>query len=266
MHLIQIVIFSIVEGLTEFLPVSSTAHLIITAKLLNVSSTSFVKLFEVVIQSGAVLAVILLYLKMVWANKKIWLWLTLSFLPTAVIGLLLYKTIKGVFFGSFIGIAINLIWLGIGFIIVEKIIHKKKIYLIKTINNISCQEAILIGLGQSLAVFPGVSRAGAVILTMLLLKYKRKDAVIYSFLLSVPTILAASAYDLFKFSQKATLTTSQISPLLIGTVLSFILAIFAVKWLIRFIQKHSLAGFGYYRIILGLIILSTILLSRTSLF
>ncbi|NOY89230.1 MAG: undecaprenyl-diphosphate phosphatase [FCB group bacterium] len=266
MHPIQVVVFSVVEGLTEFLPVSSTAHLILTAKLFNVPGTDFVKLFEVVIQSGAVLAVVFLYLKMVWLNKKIWLWLTYSFLPTAIVGLFLYKIIKGVFFESFLGIAINLIWLGIGFLIVEKFIRKGRIHLVKTVNDIGWREAVFIGLGQSLAVFPGVSRAGAVILTMLLLRYKRKDAVVYSFLLSVPTILAASAYDLLKFSQRATLTASQLTPLLIGTVLSFIFAVFAVKWLIRFVQKHSLAGFGYYRITLGLIILLIMLLNNVGLF
>ncbi len=259
MTILQAVILSIVEGLTEFLPISSTAHLIITTKILNLDQNDFVKLFEIVIQSGAMLAIILLYTKKLWQNKDLIKYLTASFMPTAFFGLILYSILKKYLFQADIMIAVNLISVGAVFIIVEKMIKKKNIKLILNLKDMNLRWAFLIGIAQSFAIFPGVSRAGAVILAMLILGYKRKPAVEYSFLLAVPTILSAGAYDLYKTSQTLFLSKQEVFLITLGCIVSAITAFAAVKWLLKFLQSHTLEIFGWYRILAGIIYLMLIL-------
>jgi len=244
------VILGIVEGLTEFLPISSTAHLIISSRLLNIPQTEFQKFFEVFIQAGAILSVVFLYFNYAFKNPLLIKKVAASFLPTALVGFLLHKIIKEVFFESFALIIGSLVVIGLLFIVVEYLIKNKKIELSKTIKNLSWTDALIIGLGQSLAVIPGISRAGIVILAMMVKGYRRDEAAVYSFLLAVPTIIAAAGYDLLKTDFAVLSEPDNILFLSAGFVVSFITAYISVKWLIGYLKKHSLIPFGVYRILL----------------
>lgn len=254
MSLINALIQGIVEGVTEFLPVSSTAHLIITSKFLNIPQTDWQKFFEVFIQSGAILAIVLLYWQYFIKHKKIQLNIFLSFLPTAIVGYLLFGVIKNIFFESTGLIIVALSLVGAIFILLEYLVKEKKIVLHKSLMQISWIDAVLIGSVQALAVLPGVSRAGAVIVVMMLLGYKREDAAIYSFLLAVPTILAASALDFYKMSGQFAGMGETLLYVVTGFIASFVTAYFSVKWLIGYLKKNSLAPFGLYRILLAIIL------------
>jgi len=254
MDLLKTIVLGMVEGVTEFLPISSTAHLIITSKLLNISQTDFQKLFEVFIQSGAILSVVFLYFNQLKGNFKILKNLFFSFLPTALVGFFLYKVIKNVFFDSLNLIAFSLFFVGIFFIIIEILVNKKKIVLKKKIEEINIFDALIIGLAQSFAVIPGVSRSGVVILSMLILGYQRDQSAKYSFFLSIPTIFMASFYDLYKSKDIFLTNLNQLWMLLIGFFVSFIFALISVKWLLGFLKKNSLIIFGIYRILLAIIL------------
>lgn len=258
MNFINALILGLVEGVTEFLPISSTAHLIITSKLLNISQTEFQKFFEVFIQSGAILAVVLIYWKTILKNKQLMVNIILSFIPTAIVGFLLRKVIKNVFFQSFTLIAISLFVVGLLFIIFEFLLKKKIIKTDKKINQMTIIQALMIGLGQSLAVVPGVSRAGIVILTMMILGFDREESALYSFVLAVPTLLAASAFDFLKTNPKIIFSGSNPLFLLTGLVVSFFSALLAIKWFIGYLQKNSLTYFGVYRVTLALLLFFTI--------
>jgi|SRR3989338_2055108 len=255
MNIFHSIILGIIEGFTEFLPVSSTFHLIWTSRFLGLTQSDFTKLFEVFIQGGAVLAVIFLYFKEVMRDRQLIIKLVLSFIPTALFGFLMYKIIKGVFFESTQTITIAFILVGIVFLVVEYLIQKEWLKLEKNIAKLSYGQAILIGVVQSLSVLPGVSRAGAVILGMMFFKFKRSEAAKYSFMLSVPTILAASLYDFYKMQEVVFESTDKLGILLIGFAVAFVSAYVGVKWLTDFLQNHSLSFFGWYRIILGIILL-----------
>ena len=251
MDVLNAIILGIIEGITEFLPISSTAHLIITSKLLNIPQTEFQKFFEVFIQSGAILAVVFIYWKVIYQSKNLLKNIILSFFPTAIIGLLLHKVIKNIFFESFTLIAVSLFIIGLFFIIFEFLLKKKVVKKTKKIIQMTVLQALLIGVGQSLAVVPGVSRAGAVILTMMILGFNREESALYSFVLAVPTLLAASLLDFIKTDPQLIFSGSNPLFLFIGLITSFFSALLAVKWFIRFLQKNSLVPFGVYRIILA---------------
>lgn len=254
MNLINALILGIVEGVTEFLPISSTAHLIITSKLLKIPTTEFIKFFEVFIQSGAILAVLLLYYSYVIKNKEIIKKIIVSFIPTAIIGFLLHKIIKTIFFESYYLIIGSLFFIGLLFIIFEYLVKNKRIKLVKSINRLDIYQAAIIGLIQSLAVIPGVSRAGAVMLGMMMFGYKRDEAALYSFLLAVPTILAASALDFVKTDFSIISNLNNLLFLIVGFVTSFLTAYFSIKWLIGYLQKKSLIVFGVYRVLTSFIL------------
>ncbi len=258
MTILHAIILGIVEGLTEFLPVSSTAHLIITSQFLGLSQTEFMKFFEVFIQSGAILTVFFLYLKYLLKNKQVIKFILISFLPTAVIGLFLYKIIKNIFFKSNLLIVFTLAFVGVLFLIIEFLIKRKKIALHKTINHLTINHALFIGLFQSLAVIPGVSRAGIIIIGMILLGYKRQEAAKYTFLLAVPTILAATGLDFVKTIGTVSIAVNEILLLVVGFFTSFLVAYFIIKWFINYLQNNSLVVFGIYRIILAIILLQII--------
>ena len=255
MNIIQAVILGIVEGITEFLPISSTFHLILTSDLLKISQSDFTKLFEVFIQSGAILSVALLFFTDVVKYKELMKKVFISFLPTAVAGFILYKFIKQVLFENQILMVGIFALVGVAFLVVEWMIKKDKISLKKNIESLTYQEAFLIGIVQSLAVIPGVSRAGAVIIIMMLLGFKRDKAAYYSFLLSVPTIFAASIFDLYKMRTLIIQNSGNLYLLLLGFVVAFISAFIGIKWLIGYLQNHSLEFFGWYRILVGIILL-----------
>src|SRR3989338_9596747 len=249
MDVLNAFILGIIEGITEFLPISSTAHLIITSKLLNIPQTEFQKFFEVFIQSGAILAVVFIYWKVIYQSKNLLKNIILSFFPTAVVGLLLHKVIKNIFFESFILITVSLLVIGLFFIVFEFLLKKKIVKTNKKIIQMTIVQALLIGVGQSLAVVPGVSRAGIVILTMMILGFNREESALYSFVLAIPTLFAASAFDFIKTDPQLVFSGSNPLFLLVGLTTSFFSALFAIKWFIRFLlQKNSLSYFGVYRI------------------
>ena len=252
LSLLYTIILSIVEGITEFLPISSTAHLILTAHLLHIPQTEYMHFFEIFIQGGAIMAVFVIYIKKLWTNKKLWVLLGASFIPTGILGIIADKLLGNTLFESTYTILNALFWVGLLFIVIEILIHKHKIKLTKTIKDLNIKTAILIGVIQVLAVIPGVSRSGAIILGMLLLGYKRQDAVEYSFLLGLPTIGAAALYDAYKV-KAWTMPHELLTPVVLGTFLSFIFALLAVKWLIKYIKTHDLKIFGYYRMILAIL-------------
>ncbi|QQG44576.1 MAG: undecaprenyl-diphosphate phosphatase [Candidatus Roizmanbacteria bacterium] len=255
MNVVQAIILGVVEGATEFLPVSSTFHLIFTSKLLGIPQSDFIKLFEVFIQAGAILSVLFLYFKDIWSNKELLKKLLFSFVPTAVVGLLLYKVIKNVFFESDFLMLGVFGGLGIFFIVFEYLIKKDRIKLSKKISDLSVGQAIIVGLIQALAILPGVSRAGAVMLGMMFMRYNRDEAAKYSFMLAIPTIFAASFYDLYKMRDVAFAYSNNFLVLIIGFVTAFISSYFIVKWFIGFLKSNTLIPFGVYRIILAIILL-----------
>ncbi len=261
MHILQTIILGIVEGVTEFLPISSTFHLIWTSHFLGLPSNDFVNLFNVVIQGGAILAVIFLFAKEVLTNSALFLKLIISFIPTAGVALLFYKIIKSVFFEQIFFTTSVFVLVGLLFLLVEYLISKKIVSPSHEIKELAWKHALLIGFFQALAIVPGVSRAGAVLVGMMFLGYKRSEAAKYSFMLSVPTILAASLYDAFKMRDVILASSDGIFTLIIGSVIAFISALLCVKWLIAYLQTNSLAIFGWYRILLGILLLLFLILS-----
>lgn len=254
MDLIKAAILGLVEGVTEFLPVSSTAHLILTSKLLGIQQTDFIKFFEVFIQTGAIIVVFFMYLKYILDHQEIQLKILTSFIPTALVAFGLFKIIKGVFFESNKLIISALFVVGVVFLILEYFIKKGKLKLEKEKEKITYKDAVLVGLVQAISILPGVSRAGIVMVGMMLMGYKRKDAAEYSFLLSIPTILAAAFYDVYKIGPLLFLYSNKASFLVAGFIVSFISAYVVVKWFIEYLKKNTLTPFAIYRIILAIIL------------
>lgn len=249
MNYLQTVILGIVEGATEYLPVSSTFHLIWVSRFLGLAQSDFQKAYEVIIQAGAILAVIFLYWKIILKDKQLVLKILFSFLPTAVVGFILYKIIKNIFFENYLLQISVFLLVGLIFILYER--YQKNKTLKKTLINLNYKDCLIIGLAQSVAVIPGVSRAGAVILTMMLLNVKREEAAKFSFLLAIPTLLAASALDIVKTSPLLFSQTDKIGYLTVGFLAAFLSALIVVKWFIGFLERHTLSVFGWYRIVLG---------------
>jgi undecaprenyl-diphosphatase len=248
MDITQAIIFGIVEGITEFLPISSTGHLMLTARYLGIAQTEFVKSFEIAIQSGAILAVVVLYWKTLLGGLDIWKKLLVAFLPTAAIGALLYKFIKQFLLDSST-VVLWALFLGGGALILFELFHQEKEYAAKELSKISYPQAFLIGLFQSLAIIPGVSRSAATIVGGLVVGLKRKTIVEFSFLLAIPTMCAAMALDLFKSARA--FTAAQFSLLAVGLAVSFVVALIAIRFLLVFIQKHTFIPFGIYRILIA---------------
>jgi undecaprenyl-diphosphatase len=252
MTVIQTLILSVVEGLTEFLPVSSTAHLVLASQLLQVAQTDFVKSFEVIIQLGAILAVVALYFKELLKNVRLWFKIILAFLPSAVIGFFLYDFIKERLIGNGIVTALALIIGGVVFTLIDR---NKPSALINSDRQVSLKDLppvklLAIGLAQCLAMIPGVSRSAASIFGGVLAGLNKNDAVKFSFFLAIPTMLAATALDLYK----SNFSFSQYEMLLLalGFVGAFLTALVAIKSFIKFVQKYTFLPFGLYRIAVGL--------------
>lgn len=250
MNLIHAIILAIVEGLTEFLPVSSTGHLVLASSLMHIQETEFVKSFELFIQVGAILAVVYVYWRKLLDNTKMWKQLIAAFIPTAVIGLLLYKVIKNVLLGNSLITVISLALGGLVIIYLEKKYQESDKHL-ERIEDLPLKNAVWIGVFQSLSIVPGVSRAAATILSGMYLGLKRKTAVEFSFLLAIPTIVAASGLDLVK--TKFHFSGSEWMLLLVGLVVSFVVALFVIRWLIRFVSRNDFIGFGIYRIVIAVL-------------
>jgi len=251
MTIVQSILLAIVEGLTEFLPVSSTGHMILVSSLMKLENTEFLKTFEIVIQLGAILAVLMLYIKRFFVSINIYLKLFAAFLPTGIIGLLAYKTIKAYLFNP-ITVSIALIIGGIILIVLNRWSGEQKSKY-KSAEDMSFGDAIKIGLFQCLSMIPGVSRAAATIFGGIFSGFDRKLATEFSFLLAIPTMFAASGLDLIQ--SKDNIHGNDIFLLLIGAAVAFVFAIIAVKAFIAFVQKFGFKHFGYYRIILGVLFL-----------
>jgi len=256
MQYIQTIILGLLEGITEYLPISSTAHLSIGSALLRVQESDFTKSFEVIIQGGAILAVLVLYAKRLVDRPVIILKVAAGFVPTAVVGFLLYSLIKNVLIGNMVVIAVALAAGGAVIIIVERWYKKKA--MVSADTPVSIKHVFYIGLAQSLAVIPGVSRAAATIVGGLMLGYSRKMVTEFSFLLAVPTIAAAAGYDFIRSAN--ILSGGDIKILAFGFTVSFLAALATVKSLVKFVSTHTFRGFGWYRIALGASILLWIVL------
>ena len=268
-------ILGIIEGLTEFLPISSTAHMIIASEWLKIPNSEFLKTFEISIQLGAILAIVILYWKKIWSSWNLIGKIVAAFIPTSIIGLLFYKIVKNYLMDNTYIIAGALLIGGLILILFEKYYYKKnsdnqtlseQVKFDSEKSNqeeikISYKQAGIIGVFQALAIIPGVSRAAATIIGGLSLGITRKNIVEFSFLLAIPTMLGATGLDLYK--NRATLATIGTNDLIIwviGFIVSFITAIIGVKFFLKFIQKNSFVPFGWYRIVLGLIILAWLLI------
>lgn len=249
MDILNAIILGIVEGITEFLPISSTGHLILASRLLGITSTDFLKSFEIFIQSGAILAVILLYWRDIFTKFDLLKKVFIAFIPTAVIGLLFYKILKEYLLGNTTITLLSLFFGGIALIIVELSFKKRKIDE-RTVTQITYKNAILVGLIQSISIIPGVSRSAASIIGGMLLGMDRKTAVEFSFLLAIPTLLAATGLDLIKTN--FSFSTQEWIYLATGFLSSFIVAIIVIKWLVSYVKKYTFIPFGIYRIIIAI--------------
>ena len=274
--IIKSIIFGIVEGITEWLPISSTGHLILVEQFLKFEQVSpeFWSMFQVVIQFGAILAVVVLYLKKIWpftknkdkAIKKtgilsffdknimnLWGKILVGCIPAAIIGLLFDDVFEALFYNP-VCIAIALIVFGIAFIVIENWNKHRKGARDKN-SEITYKDAIIIGIFQLLAaIFPGTSRSGATIIGGLLIGLSRPNAAEFTFYLAIPTMLGASLLKLVKFG--FAFTGAEIIILLVGMIISFVVSMFVIKFLMSYIKKHDFKVFGYYRIILGILVLA----------
>jgi undecaprenyl-diphosphatase len=251
MDLQTAVILGIVEGVSEFLPISSTGHLILASHLMGLEHTEFLKSFEISIQVGAILSVVALYWRLLLVNLEVIKRVIVAFIPTGVLGLTLYKVVKGYLLGS-PNVVLWSLFLGGVFLIVFELWHREKEDDTGDMTRISYRDAFIIGLFQSIAMVPGVSRSASTIIGGLILGMKRKTIVEFSFLLAVPTMLAATVYDLMKSASQMSLP--QIDCLIAGFVTSFIVALLSIKFLLRFIQTHTFTAFGIYRILVAFIL------------
>jgi len=253
MDIIQAVILGIVEGLTEFLPVSSTGHLIVVSKWLGIEQNEINTSFEIVIQLAAILAVVANY-KEKFTLKKIDLWLkvTLAFIPIAVIGFLFGSQIKEVLFSVNV-VATMFIVGGIAFLILEYFYQESNAST-KEVEDLSYKQAAIIGLAQVLALIPGTSRAGSTIVGALLVGLNRKASTEFSFLLALPVMVAACGYELLQHYQE--FSEGNLVVLGIGFITAFVVAYFVMKLFIRFLEKFTFVAFGIYRIIFGLFLLA----------
>lgn len=261
--IIKAIILGIVEGLTEFLPVSSTGHLILVNQWLSFSE-EFTFLFDIVIQLGAIISVIIYFRKDIFPDKisnvlehdylMFWAKIVTAFIPAVVLGLLFNDFIEERLFNPTV-VSISLFIGGVLLIVFDR---KERSAKYNTVKELTFKVALMIGLFQCLAMIPGTSRSAATIIGALLLGSSRKLAAEFSFYLAIPTILGASAYSMLKTD--IIFTTDQIILLAVGFVVSFIVAIFVIQFLMNFIKKHSFVVFGYYRIILAIIMLLFILI------
>ena len=254
------ILLGLVEGLTEFLPVSSTFHLILASRLMGTAETDFTKLFEVFIQSGAILAVVILYWKRIQRDRTLVKKTLVAFIPTAILGVLAYRTIKEVFFESYAWMIAIFLLVGLLFVIFESLVKRGLVRPRKPLSELTYGSAVIIGLAQCLAFLPGGSRAGAVMLAMMLLGHRRDDSAAFSFLLAIPTIFSAAAYDLYKTRHVLLASGPQAWTLVAGFISAFAVAYFVVKWFIHYLQKHTLNVFGLYRLAAGCLLLLLLLL------
>ncbi len=249
MNIFEAVLLGILEGLTEFLPISSTGHLILASHLLGIEQTDAHKSFEIVIQLGSILAVVALFWRD-FLNKPLVLKLAVAFIPTGIAGLLLYKHIKNLF--DIHTVAYMLIIGGVILIVIE-LLYKNKTHQTTELDDLTYSKALAIGFFQSLSMVPGTSRSGATIVGSLLLGLDKRTAAKFSFLLAVPTMFIASSYDIYK--NYAVLNLDNLTLLAVGFIMAFVFAMIAIKSFFYLIAKIGFIPFGIYRIVLGVLFL-----------
>lgn len=261
----RVVVLGIVEGITEFLPISSTGHLIVASDLLNFQG-SLGGTFEIFIQLGAVLAVVWYYRRDLWQQvrsapsdrsvQRFWLNLVIAFIPAAVIGLLLHDWIKERLFTPPV-VAAALIAGGVALLLIERRDHAQGT---ASVFDVTPKQALGVGLAQTLSLIPGMSRAASSIIGGLLMGLDRPTAAAFSFYLAIPTLGLATLYDLAGSLDQ--ITRGDVLNLLVGTVVSFVVALLVISWLLRYIAHHDFKIFGWYRLVLGVIVLAWFWLLR----
>ena len=272
LNIVYSIIYGIIEGITEWLPISSTGHLILAENFLKFEGLSegFFDMFDVVIQLGAILAVVVLYFKNIWPLKKqkskhgdtkivwdkniliLWAKILVACVPAAIVGLLFDDILNEYLYNSWV-VATMLILVGIAFIVIE---NKKKDMKprVNDISELTYKDALIIGLFQLIAaIFPGTSRSGATIIGALLIGISRTVAAEYTFYLAIPVMFGASLLKILKFG--LSFTGMELAVLLVGMIVAFLVSIFVIKFLMNYIKKHDFKVFGWYRIVLGIIVI-----------
>lgn len=276
LNIFKAIIFGIIEGITEWLPISSTGHLILTESFIKFQDLSegFWEMFEVVIQLGAILAVVVLYFKSIWPLKiekskkgdkslkwdkqilSLWGKIIVACLPAIAVVLLGIDDFADEHFYNPTCIAIMLIVVGIAFIVIESM--KKKEAKVNSVQELTYKQAVIIGLFQLIAaIFPGTSRSGATIVGALLIGISRTTAAEYTFYLAIPAMAGASLLKILDFGLK--FTTAELAVLLVGTLVSFVVSMLIIRFLMTYIKKHDFKVFGYYRIALGILVIALLL-------
>lgn len=270
--ILRSVVYGIIEGITEWLPISSTGHMILAEQVLKFSfSDAFMEMFRVVIQLGAILAVVVLYFKKLWPFCgdngrdsgfakhfrwpviKLWCKIIVACLPAAVLGLLLDDWMDAHFYNSVV-VAVMLIVYGIAFILVER---RPRVATTTKLSRITYQQALIIGMWQVLALIPGTSRSGATILGGLLCGLSRGAASQFTFFLAIPVMAGASGLKLVKFlAEGGVFAAPEIAALLVGCVVAFVVSLLAIRFLMDYVKKHTFTAFGWYRIALGIVVLA----------
>ncbi len=245
MSFLNILILSIVEGITEFLPISSTAHMSIISRIMNIPQTESLSAFIISIQVGALIAGAIFIIRSIKITKHIFICAIIALVPTGVIGFLFYSFIKNFFLGNMLIMALAILIGGVIILLIDK-----KEEFSSTENELSYKNAFILGLVQTLAFIPGVSRSGALIIGGKLLKYNRPSIVIFTFLLGLPTLGAATIYYLYKTQD--ILTASLGYEIILGAIISGIVAYIFAKWFLKYVTNHSFKIFGWYRIVLGI--------------
>lgn len=250
MNIIEAIILALIEGLTEFLPVSSTGHMIIGSTMMGLQESPFVKMFTIAIQFGAILSVVFLYRRRFFKSFDFYFKLFVAFLPAAVIGYIFNDYIDRML-ESVVIVALTLVIGGVILVFIDDWLKKGEIDF-----DVNYKEAFMIGLFQVIAMIPGVSRSAATIIGGLTQKLTRKAAAEFSFFLAVPTMFAATVYKMYKYNNEYGINTNNLDILLIGNLVAFIVAIFAIRSFVNYVTTNGFKAFGYYRIVVGLIILA----------
>lgn len=254
MTLLHAIILGIVEGLTELLPVSSTAHLLVTSSLLGIQQAELVKTFLVAVQFGAVITVCLYYARRIFASRTLWKKILVAFIPTAALGFILYNFVKDILFENLVVIGWALIIGGVVMIVIEEYGRKSNKKIAQEFTEVSYLQSFILGCVQSIALIPGVSRSGATIIGGLMMNIPRKAIVEFSFLLAIPVIGSATVLDLAK-ADVLHMTQDTLVIFAIGMIVAGLVTWAVIVWFIRFIERHTFIAFGWYRIVLGAIVL-----------
>lgn len=272
-ELIKVIIIGIIQGITEWLPISSTGHMILADELLRLNvSDAFMEMFRVVIQFGSILAVVVLYFHKLnpFAPSKsdvqkrhtwrLWFKVIVGIIPAGIVGVLFDDWLNDHLY-NYVTVAVALIVYGVAFIVIEKI-RKGKTPRVDSVDRLDYKTALGVGCFQTLSLIPGTSRSGSTILGAMILGMSREAAAEFSFFMAIPVMLGASLLKMLKFG--FSFTSSELIVLIVGVLIAFVVSVAAIKFLTGFIKKHSFAVFGWYRIILGAIVLGAFIFSKVS--